>query len=39
VGSRPVLGRRTRNGFDISAGGLDDFPRGHVAVDVLYGSV
>jgi hypothetical protein len=36
VGSRPVLGMRARDGFDIPADGLDDFPRGHVAVDAPY---
>ena len=33
VGSRPVLGSRSRNGFNIAADGLNDFPRDHVVVD------
>ena len=34
VGSRPVLSSRARNGFDITADGFDDFPVGHVVVDI-----
>jgi hypothetical protein len=34
VGSRPVLSSRARNGFDIAVDQRNDFPVGHVVVNV-----
>jgi len=36
VGTRPVLGSRAGNGFDISADQRNDFPVRHVVVNVPY---
>lgn len=36
---RPQLGCRAGNGFDITAGGLDDFSGGHVVFNVPFGVI
>jgi hypothetical protein len=36
MGSRPALGSRARNSFNIAADQRDDFPVGHVVVNVPY---